>query len=160
MQKIIPNLWFDKQAEEAANFYVSIFKNSKIKQVSYYGESGAKAANMPAGSVMTVSFELDGVNFMALNGGPVFKFNEAVSFMINCKDQDEVDYFWEKLSEGGKEGVCGWLEDKYGLSWQVVPDDFAKIMKQSSPEELERIMSALLKMKKIEIETLKQAQKG
>src|SRR5881296_1223338 len=121
MQKITPCLWFDSQAEEAANFYVSIFKNSKIGTVARYGEEGREITGKPKGSVMTLTFELDGQEFMALNGGPMFKFSPATSFIVNCESQQEVDRFWEKLSEGGEEGQCGWLKDKYGVSWQIVP---------------------------------------
>ena len=121
MQKITPCLWFDSQAEEAANFYVSIFKNSKIGNITRYGEAGAKVSGRPKGSVMTVTFEIEGQDFMALNGGPHFKFSEAISFMVNCETQEEIDEMWEKLSDGGEKGQCGWLKDKYGLSWQIAP---------------------------------------
>jgi len=161
MQKITPFLWFDNQAEEAANYYVSVFKNSRVKNVTRYEEEGAKASGRPAGSVMTVEFELDGQKFTALNGGPHFKFTEAVSFVVNCETQDEVDYFWEKLSEGGAEVQCGWLKDKYGLSWQIVPTILSELFKSNKdPEKLQRVMKAMLQMKKIDTETLKQAAAG
>lgn len=158
IQKISPFLWFDTQAEEAAKFYVSIFKNSKIKQTTHYSEESAGASGRPAGSVMTVCFELEGQEFNALNGGPIFKFTEAVSFVINCEDQKELDYFWEKLTEGGKEVECGWLKDKFGLSWQVVPAELGELM--SDAEKSNRVMAALLKMKKLDIAVLKKASEG
>jgi predicted 3-demethylubiquinone-9 3-methyltransferase (glyoxalase superfamily) len=160
MQKITPFLWFDNQAEEAANFYVSIFKNSKVNSVTRYEEEGAKAVGRPAGTVMTVEFELEGQKFVGLNGGPHFKFTEAVSFVVNCGAQDEVDYFWEKLSEGGQESQCGWLKDKYGLSWQIVPTILAELFKGKDAEKSQRVMQAMLPMKKIDIATLKQAYEG
>ncbi len=160
MQKITPNLWFDDKAEEAANFYTSIFKNSKILNVTRYTEEGAKASGSSKGSVMTVAFQLEGQEFIALNGGPMFKFSEAISFIVNCETQEEVDYFWEKLSAGGEEGVCGWLKDKYGLSWQIVPTALAKMLQDKDALKSERVMSALLKMKKIDIEGLKKAFRG
>ena len=153
MQKITPFLWFDTQAEEAANFYVSVFKNSRVNTVARYGDTGPG----PKGSVMTVEFELDGERFVGLNGGPNFKFTEAVSFVVNCKDQEEVDYFWEKLSAGGKEVQCGWLKDKYGLSWQIVPTVAIEYLKDEDPEKSQRVMAAIMKMVKIDIATLKQA---
>jgi len=157
MQKITPFLWFANEAEEAANFYTSIFKNSKITHIARYSESGSKAAGRPTGSVMTVAFQIEGQNFTAINGGPVFKFTEAVSFVINCENQKEIDYYWEKLSEGGdpKSQQCGWLKDKYGLSWQIVPVQLGALM--SDPARSERVMNALLKMKKLDIETLQDA---
>ncbi|MGH7431278.1 MAG: VOC family protein [Candidatus Methylomirabilales bacterium] len=157
MQKITPFLWFDNQAEEAANFYVSILKNSKIGSVAHYGEEGAKASGRPKGTAMTVVFKLDGQQFIALNGGPHFKFTEAVSFVINCKTQEEVDYYWGKLTEGGEESQCGWLKDKYGLSWQVVPTALGEMLQDKDPKKSERVMKAMLQMKKIDITTLKQA---
>jgi predicted 3-demethylubiquinone-9 3-methyltransferase (glyoxalase superfamily) len=157
MQKIAPCLWFDDQAEEAVNFYVSIFQNSKILNVARYGEAGAKASGRPRGTVMTVTFELDGQQFMALNGGPIFKFTEAISLMVNCKTQQEVDELWEKLSAGGEKGVCGWLKDKYGLSWQIVPTVVAEMLQDKDAERTERVMEALLHMKKPDIHKLKQA---
>jgi predicted 3-demethylubiquinone-9 3-methyltransferase (glyoxalase superfamily) len=154
MQKITPFLWFDNQAEEAVNFYTSVFKNSKIGTVARYGESGPG----PKGSVMTIMFELDGRDFMALNGGPIFKFTEAISLMVNCEDQEEIDYFWEKLSaDGGKEVECGWLKDKYGLFWQVVPKILGELVQSKDPEKSERVMKALMQMKKLDIAKLKQA---
>ena len=159
MQKITPFLWFDNQAEAAANFYVSIFKNSKIKGVTRYDGQSAQASGQPAGTVMTVSFQLEGQEFVALNGGPHFKFSEAVSFVVNCKTQQEVDFYWEKLSAGGDEKaqMCGWLKDKYGLSWQIVPADLGKLLQDKDPKKSQRVMEALLKMKKLDVKTLKQA---
>jgi predicted 3-demethylubiquinone-9 3-methyltransferase (glyoxalase superfamily) len=157
MQKITPFLWFDNQAEEAANFYVSIFKNSKVGSVARYGEEGAKVSGRPKGTVMTVTFQLDGQEFMALNGGPMFKFTEAISFIVNCKTQQEVDEFWEKLSQGGEEGPCGWLKDKYGVSWQIVPTVLGEMMQDKDPEKSERVMKAMLQMKKLDIKSLEQA---
>jgi predicted 3-demethylubiquinone-9 3-methyltransferase (glyoxalase superfamily) len=157
MQKITPFLWFDNQAEEAANFYTSIFKNSKVVNVARYGEAGAKAAGRPKGTAMIVAFELEGQKFTALNGGPHFKFTEAISFVINCRTQEEVDYYWGKLSHGGQESQCGWLKDKYGLSWQVVPTVLVEMLQDKDPKKSERVMNAMLQMKKIDIKTLKQA---
>jgi predicted 3-demethylubiquinone-9 3-methyltransferase (glyoxalase superfamily) len=157
MQKITPCLWFDNQAEEAAKFYVSIFKNSKVGSVARYGDEGAKVSGMPKGTVMTVTFQLDGQEFMALNGGPMFKFTEATSFIVNCKTQQEVDEFWEKLSKGGEEGPCGWLKDKYGLSWQIVPTVLGEMMQDKAPEKSERVMKVMLQMKKLDIKSLEQA---
>jgi predicted 3-demethylubiquinone-9 3-methyltransferase (glyoxalase superfamily) len=156
MQKITPFLWFDNQAEEAANFYVSIFKNSKIGTIARYGEAGPG----PKGGVITVDFELDGQKFVALNGGPQFKFNEATSFVVNCETQQEVDEFWEKLSEGGEESMCGWLKDKYGLSWQVVPTILGKMIADPDLQKSKRVMEAMLKMRKIVIDDLKRAYEG
>lgn len=153
MQKITPCLWFDGQAEEAANFYVGIFKRSRIKKVTHYAEGSPG----PTGSVMTVVFELDGQEFMALNGGPEFQFNEAVSFIANCEHQAEVDELWERLSEGGEKVQCGWLKDKYGVSWQVVPTALGDLFSDLDPAREQRVMQALLQMKKIDIEVLKQA---
>jgi len=153
MQKITPFLWFDGQAEEAANFYVSIFKNSKIVTIARYGEAGPG----PKGSVMTVVFQLDGQEFIALNGGPQFKFTEAISFSVDCKTQGEVDRFWEKLSEGGTEAPCGWLKDKYGLSWQINPTVLGEMLSDPDPRKSKRVMEAMLQMKKIDIARLKQA---
>ena len=159
MQKITPFLWFDNQAEEAANFYASIFKNSKIVSVARYGEEGAKVSGRPKGTAMTVAFQLDGQEFVALNGGPHFKFSEAISFVVNCKTQEEMDHYWEKLSAGGDEKAqqCGWLKDKYGLSWQIVPDVLGKMMQDKNSKKSENVMQALLQMKKLDIKTLKQA---
>src|SRR5213594_4540472 len=156
-QKISPFLWFDHQAEDAVNFYVSIFKNSKIGSVTRYAEEAAKASGRPKGSVMTVAFELNGQEFVALNGGPIFKFTEAVSFIVNCETQAEVDRLWEKLSEGGEKGQCGWLKDKYGLSWQIVPTVLSKMLQDKDARKSERVMSALLQMKKLDIKRLEQA---
>ncbi len=153
MQRITPFLWFDTQAEEAARFYVSIFKNSKILSLSRYSEAGPG----PAGSVMTVEFELDGEKFVALNGGPQYTFTHAVSFVVNCETQDEVDHYWARLSEGGKEIQCGWVTDKYGLSWQIVPTTLLEMIKTGDPEKRSRVMQAMFKMVKLDIETLKNA---
>lgn len=142
MQKFTPCLWFDDKAEEAAKFYTSIFKNSKIKDIARYGESGAKVSGRPKGTVMTVTFELDGQEFMALNGGPVFKFSPAISFIANCKTQKEVDELWEKLSAGGTIEECGWLRDKYGVSWQIVPTIVGEMMQDKDAEKSERVMQA------------------
>jgi predicted 3-demethylubiquinone-9 3-methyltransferase (glyoxalase superfamily) len=157
MQKITPFLWFDDKAEEAANFYVSLFKNSKVGDVSRYGESGAQVSGRPAGTVMTVEFQLDGQDFVTLNGGPHFKFTEAISLVVNCETQAEVDDFWEKLSEGGSKSQCGWLKDKYGLSWQVVPTVLGEMMQDKDPAKVERVMSAMLTMTTLDIATLKRA---
>ena len=156
MQKITPFLWFDNNAEEAMNFYTSIFKNSKVLTVSRYGEAGPG----PAGTVMTAEFELEGQEFVALNGGPRFQFTEAISFVVNCETQDEVDYFWESLSEGGQKSRCGWLKDKFGLWWQVVPTILAELMNDKDPEKSKRVMQSMLTMDKIEIEPLKRAHEG
>ena len=160
MQKITPFLWFDNQAEDAAHFYVSIFKNSRIGSVAHYDEEVAKAAGRPKGSVMTVAFELDGQEFTALNGGPVFKFTEAISFVVNCDTQEEVDHFWEKLSAGGQEGPCGWLKDRFGVSWQVVPTVLVEMLQDKDREKSKRAMAVMLKMKKINIQALKKAYEG
>jgi predicted 3-demethylubiquinone-9 3-methyltransferase (glyoxalase superfamily) len=159
IQKITPCLWFDDQAEQAAKFYTEVFKNSRIKKISRYGKEGYEIHHRPEGSVMTVEFELDGQTFTALNGGPVFKLNEAISFQVDCATQEEVDYYWEKLSEGGDEKAqqCGWLKDKYGLSWQIVPRVLVEMLNDPDAKKSQRVMGALLKMKKIEIETLKRA---
>ena len=152
-QKITPFLWFDDKAEEAVSFYVSIFENSKIGSVSRYGEEGPG----PAGTVMVVTFTLDGQEFMALNGGPEFKFTEAISLLVNCQTQEEVDKFWDKLSKGGERGPCGWLKDKYGLSWQVVPTALGEMLQDRDPEKASRVMQAMLQMSKIDIKTLERA---
>jgi predicted 3-demethylubiquinone-9 3-methyltransferase (glyoxalase superfamily) len=158
MQKINPFLWYDNQAEEAANFYASIFKNSSVGSITRYDAASAQAAGRPEGSAMTVEFQLEGQKFVALNGGPHFKFTEAVSFVVNCEDQEEVDYFWEKLTaDGGAESQCGWLKDKYGLAWQVTPTILPALLKQKDPAKAKRVMEAMLQMKKIDIKTLKQA---
>ena len=157
MNKITPFLWFDNQAEEAMNFYVSVFKNSRVLGVSRYGDAGPG----PKGRVMTATFELDGQEFTALNGGPVqFGFTEAISFYVNCKDQQEVDYFWEKLSEGGEPGPCGWLKDKYGLSWQIVPTALPEMLGDKDPEKARRVTEAMLKMGKLDIAGLRRAYEG
>ena len=156
MQRITPFLWFDHQAEEATNFYVSIFKNSKIGQVSRYGDAGPG----PKGTILTVSFELQGQQFIALNGGPKFKFSPAISFVVNCETQQEIDAYWEKLSAGGRIDQCGWLSDKYGLSWQIVPTSLGELMSSKDPEKSGRVMKALLQMTKLDIEVLKRAYDG
>jgi predicted 3-demethylubiquinone-9 3-methyltransferase (glyoxalase superfamily) len=155
-QKITPNLWFDTEAEEAAAFYTSIFKNSRIVFVAHYTEAGPR----PAGTVMTVEFELDGQRFVAINGGPQFKFDEAVSFQITCETQDELDYYWDGLSEGGEEGPCGWLKDRYGLSWQVTPSGMEELFSDPDPERAKRAMEAMLGMKKLDIAALRSAADG
>ncbi len=157
MQKITPFLWFDDKAEQAANYYVSIFKNSKIVSVARYDEEGAKASGRPNGSVMTVAFQLEGQDFTALNGGPEFKFTEAISFVVDCKTQQEVDELWQKLSAGGEEGQCGWLKDKFGLSWQIVPSALGELLGDKDAEKSKRVMQALLQMKKLDIAALKRA---
>jgi predicted 3-demethylubiquinone-9 3-methyltransferase (glyoxalase superfamily) len=159
MQKISTCLWFDDQAEEAVKFYTSVFKNSKIGITSRYDEDSSKAAGRPAGSVMTMTFELEGREFMALNGGPVFKFNESVSLVVNCESQEEINYYWDKLSEGGDEKAqqCGWLKDKFGLSWQIVPGELGKLMSSKEPGKAQRVMAELLKMKKLDINILRNA---
>jgi predicted 3-demethylubiquinone-9 3-methyltransferase (glyoxalase superfamily) len=159
VQKITPCLWFDSNAEEAAKFYTSIFKNSKIGRISRYGKEGHEIHGKPEGSVLTVEFELNGQTFSALNGGPIFKFNEAISFQVHCESQSEVDYYWEKLSEGGDEKAqqCGWLKDKYGVSWQVVPGVLAEMLQDKDKQKSERVMKALLQMKKLDIKRLEQA---
>jgi predicted 3-demethylubiquinone-9 3-methyltransferase (glyoxalase superfamily) len=160
-QKITPCLWFDTEAEDAAKFYCSIFENSKIEQVSRYVDAGQEIHGKKAGSVMVVAFNLEGQKFVALNGGPQFKFDEAISFQISCRTQKEVDYFWSKLTaEGGKEGPCGWLKDKFGLSWQVVPTSLIDMMLDKDANKLARVTNAFLKMKKFDIEALKRAFEG
>ncbi len=156
-QKITPFLWFDDKAEEAAKFYCSIFKNSKVGDITRYDEEGAKVSGRAKGSVMTVAFQLEGQQFVALNGGPLFKFTEAVSFVVNCETQEEVDYFWSKLSAGGEESRCGWLKDKFGLSWQVVPTVLMELLQDKDAAKSQRVMKAMLQMDKIDIATLKQA---
>jgi predicted 3-demethylubiquinone-9 3-methyltransferase (glyoxalase superfamily) len=156
MQKIIPNLWFDNQAEEAVNFYASVFKTCKIGRISRYGGEGAEVSGRPKGSVMVVEFELNGQPFLALNGGPHFKFTEAVSFVVNCETQEDVDHYWEKLSEGGQKSRCGWLKDKYGLSWQIIPTALGELMAKD-PSKSGKVMQALLKMDKLDVGKLKQA---
>jgi predicted 3-demethylubiquinone-9 3-methyltransferase (glyoxalase superfamily) len=153
MQKITPFLWFDTEGEDAAKFYTSVFPNSKIGEIARYGSAGPR----PEGTVMTVSFELDGQRFVALNGGPEFTFSEAVSFLVNCDTQDEVDSYWSALSEGGEEGPCGWLKDKFGLSWQIVPNRLPELLADPDRERAQRVMEAMLKMKKIEVDELERA---
>ena len=155
-QKITPNLWFDTEAEEAAEFYTSVFDNSKIVSVAHYTEAGPR----PAGTVMVVEFELDGQRFVAINGGPQFKFDEAVSFQINCDTQEEVDYYWEKLTEGGEESQCGWLRDRYGLSWQVTPTGMDELFSDPDPQRAERAMKAMFGMRKLDIAALRAAADG
>jgi predicted 3-demethylubiquinone-9 3-methyltransferase (glyoxalase superfamily) len=155
-QQIIPNLWFDTEAEEAANFYISVFPNSRILNVLHYTEAGPREAGM----VLTVEFELNGNRFVAINGGPEFTFDEAISFQITCDDQDEIDAYWEKLSEGGSEGPCGWLKDKYGVSWQVVPKGIEALFGDPDPTKAERAMRAMFGMKKLDIAALKAAAEG
>jgi predicted 3-demethylubiquinone-9 3-methyltransferase (glyoxalase superfamily) len=159
MQKITPFLWFNDNAEQAAKFYTSIFKKSKILNIARYGEEGENVAGQPKGSVMTIAFEIAGQKFIALNGGPEFKFNEAVSFVVSCRTQKEIDYFWKRLSAGGKEVHCGWLKDKYGVSWQIVPTILGKLMGDKDPAKSERVMQALLKMVKLDINGLKEPAK-
>ena len=162
IQRIAPCLWFDNQAEEAAKFYAGIFKNSRMVSVSRYGKAGFEIHRRPEGSVMVVEFELDGQRFTALNGGPLFKFNEAVSLMVNCENQDEIDYYWKRLGEGGdpKAQQCGWLKDKYGLSWQVVPSGFQEFYRDHKSEKAQRVMAAMMQMKKLDIAALERAAKG
>jgi predicted 3-demethylubiquinone-9 3-methyltransferase (glyoxalase superfamily) len=162
MQKITPFLWFNDNAEQAVKFYTSIFRNSKIGKITRYDKAGEKVSGRPAGSVMTVEFRLEGQEFVALNGGPHFKFTEAISFVVNCKTQAEVDKFWKKLSAGGKEVQCGWLKDKYGLSWQIVPTILVldELLRDKDAAKSQRVMQAMLKMVKLDIKKLKQAAKG
>ncbi len=155
-QKITPNLWFDTEAEEAAAFYISVFPNSRIVNVARYTEAGPR----PAGMVMTIEFELDGQRFIGINGGPQFTFDEAVSFQINCETQDDVDYYWERLSEGGEEGPCGWLKDRYGLSWQVTPPGMDELFTDPDPKKAERAMKAMLGMSKLDLAALRSAAEG
>ncbi len=155
-QKIVPNLWFDTEAEEAAAHYVSIFKNARIVSIAHYNEAGPREAGM----VMTVEFELDGQRFVGINGGPQFKFSEAISFLINCEDQAEVDYYWERLTDGGEEGPCGWLKDRFGLSWQVTPAGMDELFDGAEPERAKRAMKAMFGMKKLDIAALKSAADG
>ena len=159
-QKINPCLWFDTEAEDAAKFYCAVFKNSRIGRVSHYADAGQEIHGKPAGSVMAVEFELDGQRFAALNGGPHFKFDEAISFQVHCQDQSEVDYFWKALSAGGKEGPCGWLKDKFGLSWQIVPAILYEMLMDPDQEKVKRVTTAFLAMKKFDIAALKRAFDG
>ncbi len=156
MPRITPNLWFDTESEEAAEFYVSVFPNSQINMVSHYTEAGPR----PAGTVLTVDFVLDGQEFTAINGGPQFTFDEAISFLITCADQAEIDYYWDKLTEGGEEGQCGWLKDRYGVSWQVVPDGMAEVMSHPDQGRATRAMQAMLGMKRIDMAALQAAADG
>ena len=163
MQKITPFLWFDDNAEEAVKFYTSIFKNSKVGRILRYSEEVAKVSQsgMPAGSALTIEFEIEGQKFVALNGGPEFKFNESISFVVNCETQKEVDYFWEKLAaDGGEESQCGWLRDKFGVSWQVTPTVLIDMLHDKDAERAERVMKAMLQMQKIDIEKLNAAYRG
>ena len=161
MQKITPFLWFDRQAEEAAKFYTSVFKNSKVGKILRYDEASAKAAGGPVGSVLTIEFEIEGQKFTALNGGPDFKFNESISFVVNCDTQKEVDYFWEKLTaDGGQESQCGWLKDKFGVSCQVTPTVLIEMLHDKDPKKSERVMNAMMQMQKIDIEKLQAAYAG
>jgi predicted 3-demethylubiquinone-9 3-methyltransferase (glyoxalase superfamily) len=163
MQKITPFLWFDDQAEEAAKFYTSIFKDSKVGKILRYSEETAKISQSgrPPGSVLTVEFEIEGQKFTALNGGPQFKFNESVSFVVNCETQEEVDYFWEKLTaDGGQESACGWLKDKFGVSWQITPTVLIEMLQDENAAKSERVMNAMLQMQKIDIKTLREAYAG
>jgi predicted 3-demethylubiquinone-9 3-methyltransferase (glyoxalase superfamily) len=153
MQKIVPNLWFDTEAEEAANFYTSIFKASRIVNVSRYGEAGPR----PAGMVLTVTFQLEGQEFTGLNGGPEFKFNEAISLLVNCESQEEVDELWDKLSAGGEKGPCGWLKDKFGVSWQIIPTVLPEMLQDEDSDRANRVMKAMLQMSKIDIGALEKA---
>jgi len=153
MQKITPFLWFNDNAEEAANFYTSVFKHSKLGNIARYGETGPG----PKGSVMSVTFQIEGQDFIALNGGPQFKFTPAISFFVDCHSQDEVDNLWEKLSAGGRKDHCGWLQDKFGVSWQIIPTALGELLHSKDPETAQRVMKAMLKMDKIDIETLKRA---
>ena len=158
MQKITPFLWFDGQAEDAVNFYTSLFKNSKIGKILRNAEEAAKQTGRPVGSVLTIEFEIEGQKFVALNGGPLFKFNESVSFVINCETQEEVDYFWQRLTaDGGEESQCGWLKDKFGVSWQITPTVLIDMLHDKNVEKAEHVMHAMLQMKKIDIKTLKKA---
>src|ERR1044072_3653297 len=157
IRKISPHLWFEDNAEEAAKFYTSIFKNSRILDITRYGESAAEVSGRPKGTVMTMTFELEGQQFTALNGGPIFKFSPAISFSVNCETQEEVDYLWQKLSEGGEEEQCGWLKDKFGVSWQIVPSILAKMIHDKDANKSERVIKAMLQMKKLDIQGLKKA---
>lgn len=161
MSKIVPTLWFDTEAEEAAKLYTSVFKNSKIGEVSRYPEGGEEVTSKPAGSVMTVSFEIEGQEFIALNGGPDFKFNESVSFMYTCENQAEVDELWAKLTaDGGEESMCGWLKDKFGVSWQIIPRQLNELLSSPDKEKSKRVMQAMLEMRKLDVEALEKAANG
>ena len=159
MNTITPCLWFDSNAEEAVNFYISIFRNSRIKKIARYGDAGHEIHKRPSGSVLTIEFELNGQTFTALNGGPLFRFNEAISFQVACESQEEIDYYWDKLSESGDKNAqqCGWLKDKFGVSWQIVPSVLKTMLVDNDPARTNRVMSALLEMKKLDLATLKNA---
>jgi predicted 3-demethylubiquinone-9 3-methyltransferase (glyoxalase superfamily) len=158
MRQLVPNLWFDNEAEDAAKFYTSIFKDSKITNVSYYPEAATAVSGKPAGSVLTVDFELEGNRFTALNGGPEFKFNESISFVIECEDQREIDYFWERLTgDGGEESMCGWLKDRFGVSWQVVPKRLNDMMADKDQRKVEAVTAAFMPMRKLDLEQLERA---
>jgi predicted 3-demethylubiquinone-9 3-methyltransferase (glyoxalase superfamily) len=157
MQKITPFLWFNDKAEEAVNFYISVFKNAKLGKITRYGKEAANASGRPTGTVMTVTFQVDGLEFIALNGGPHFQFTEAVSFVVNCETQAEIDELWEKLSKDGQESQCGWLKDKYGLSWQIVPTALGKWMSDADSEKSRRVMQAILQMQKLDMRILQEA---
>jgi len=159
-QRVTPFLWFDDKAEDAANFYTSIFKNSKIGDIVRYDEEAAKPTGRQPGSVMVIEFQIDGQDFVALNGGPMFKFTEAISLVVNCETQEEVDYYWSKLSAGGEESRCGWLKDKFGLSWQIVPVALTEMLKDKAAVRAKRVMHAMLQMDKIDLPTLKRAYEG
>ncbi|CUS38697.1 VOC family protein [Candidatus Nitrospira nitrificans] len=160
IQRITPCLWFDDKAEEAAKFYVSVFQNSKMGVITRYGEAGAQVSGRPKGSVMTVTFEIQNQEFVALNGGPIFKFTEAVSFMVKCNSQTEIDEMWSKLSDGGEEGPCGWLKDKYGLSWQIVVPAWDEMLRDKDTAKVERAMAAILQMSKPDLQRVRQAYEG
>lgn len=160
VQRISPCLWFDHQAEEAATFYVSVFRNSKLGAITRYGEAGARVSGRPAGSVMTVQFVIEGQEFLALNGGPLFKFSEAISFMVKCGTQWEIDEMWEKLSEGGEPGPCGWLKDRYGLSWQIVSPVWDEMLRDPDRKRSERVMEAILRMTKPDLKAIQDAYEG
>lgn len=159
VQKISPNLWFDRQAEDAANFYVSIFKNSKIGRITRYSKIGFEFHGMEEGAVMTVEFQIEGQEFVGLNGGPQFNFNEAISFIVNCDSQEEVDYYWDRLCEGGDKNaqVCGWLKDKFGVSWQIVPNELTDMLQDSNTQRTDKVLSAMFQMKKLDLKTLRAA---
>lgn len=160
MQKVITNLWFDTQAEEAAGFYTSLIPNSAITKVTRYGHAGAEVSGMPEGTVLTVAFTLDGQSFIAINGGPVFQFTPAISLMISCQSQAEIDRLWDAFGREGEPGECGWITDKYGLSWQIVPEEMNRMLEDPDPARVERVNSAMLKMKKLDVEGLRRAYEG
>lgn len=160
MKGIASCLWFDHQAEEAARFYTSLFKRSSLGRITRYGDAGSHASGRPKGATMTVEFELEGQKFLALNGGPQFSFSEAVSYVVNCETQEEIDEYWENLSAGGSEGPCGWLKDRYGLSWQIVPVALAEMLHDKDPARADRVMSAMLSMRKLDLAVLRQAYAG